>query len=293
MSQFDRVTEAHRQPGSAFKPFVYLTALNQEGGKYTLASTLEDTSFTVKSGDKNWSPENYDKQEHGTVPMREALEQSMNIATTRLAMDVGLDLVVDMAHGAGIDSPLDPVPSLALGAFEVTPLELIRAYTIFPNQGTRTEPVALMNVVTRDGVLLDKKSYQMKRVISPEVAYLMNNLLRGVVDRGTAASSRTMGFSGLAAGKTGTTSDYKDSWFAGYTPDLLAVSWVGYDDNTSTGLSGASGPLPIWTEFMKRMNPPGASQADFSATDNIVMVKFERDGKSYEEPFIKGTEPND
>ncbi len=291
-SQFNRVTDAHRQPGSAFKPFVYLTALNQGEKTYTLASTLEDASFTVRSGDKNWSPENYDKQEHGTVTLREALEQSMNIATTRLALDVGLERIIEVAHAAGIESGLDPVPSLALGAFEVTPLELVRAYTIFPNQGTRTEPVALMNVVTRDGVLLDKKNYQMKKVIAPEVAYLMNSLLRGVVDRGTASSSRTLGFTGLAAGKTGTTSDYKDSWFVGYTPDLLAVSWVGYDDNTSTGLSGASGPLPIWTGFMKSVNPPGALREDFPSAENIVLVSFERDGKDYEEPFIKGTEPN-
>ena len=291
-SQFERVSQARRQPGSAFKPFVYLTALNQEGDhQRTLGSTLEDVSFSVTSGGQKWSPENYDKKEHGTVTLREALAESMNIATTRLAIDVGLEHVVEMAHAAGIQSDLDPVPSLALGAFEVTPLELVRAYTIFPNQGTRTEPMAVTNVVTRDGVVVEKKGFQMKKVISPEVAYLMNSLMRSVIDQGTAASARTLGFAGLAAGKTGTTSDYKDSWFVGYTPDFLAASWVGYDDNTPTGLSGASGPLPIWTEFMKRVNPPGASKEDFPATENILMVKFERDGKEYEEPFIKGTEP--
>ena len=302
-SQFDRVTDAHRQPGSAFKPFVYLTALETGEGasekKWTLASTIEDEHFTTKVGGKSWSPENYDKKEHGAVTLREALENSYNISASKLAMAVGLDKVVETAKAAGIDSPLEPYPSLALGAFEVTPLELARAYTIFPNQGTRTEPVAIMSVVTRDGKVLQKKGYNMKKVVSPEMAYLMSSVLKGVVDRGTASPARKMGFTGLAAGKTGTTSDYKDSWFVGYTPDLLALAWVGYDDNTASGLSGASGALPIWVEFMKRLNPPGASKSDFPATDNILLVKVSKTGKlfkescgePYEEAFLKGTAP--
>lgn len=291
-SQFDRVTQAHRQPGSAFKPFVYLTALAQESGdkKYTLASTIEDKKFTVSSGtltSKNWTPENYDKVEHGTVTLRRALEESMNIATSRLGLDVGLDPVVEMARAAGIESPMEPYPALCLGSFEVTPLELIRAYTLFPNQGTRSDPISITNVVTRDGVVLEKKSFQIKKIISNELAYLMNSLLRGVMDheKGTAASARTMGFTGLAAGKTGTTSDYRDSWFVGYTPDVLALTWVGYDDNSPTGLSGASGALPIWTEFMKRINSVGAQKEDFPRPENIIIVN--------DELFIRGTEPHE
>lgn len=304
-SQFDRVTEAHRQPGSAFKPFVYLTALatgeSDNEKKWTLASTIEDTSFSVRVGGKDWHPENYDKTEHGPVTLREALEHSYNIAASKLAMDVGLEKVVETARAAGIESPLEPYPSLALGAFEVTPLELIRAYTIFPNQGTRTEPIAIMSLVTRDGKVLEKKGFKMKKVISPEVAYLVNSALRGVVDRGTASPARKMGFTGLAAGKTGTTSDYRDSWFVGYTPDLLALAWVGYDDGTTTGLSGASGALPIWADFMKNENPPGASRSDFPATDNILLVTISKSGKLYkpecgepfEEAFLKGTVPEE
>lgn len=302
-SQFDRVVDAHRQPGSAFKPFVYLTALKAgeegSGESWTLASTIEDSRFTTKLGGKSWTPENYDKKEHGTVTLREALENSYNISTAKLAIDVGLEKVVATARAAGIESPLQPYPSLALGAFEVTPLELARAYTIFPNQGTRTEPVAIMNVVTRDGEVLEKKGYKMKKVTSPEMAYLVTSALKGVFDRGTAASARKMGFTGLAAGKTGTTSDYKDSWFVGYTPDVLALAWVGYDDNTPSGLSGSSGALPVWVEFMKRLNPPGASKPDFPATENILLVKVTRNGKLYkddcgepfEEAFLKGTVP--
>lgn len=301
-SQFNRVADAHRQPGSAFKPFVYLTALASEGEKrYSLASTVEDSSFSVKAGGKEWRPDNYDKTEHGTVTLREALEQSYNLATTRLAIDVGLEKVVKTAREAGIESPLQSYPSLALGAFEVTPLELIRAYTVFPNQGTRTEPIAITSLVTREGVVLEKKGFKMKKVVSPELAYLVNSALQGVLDRGTAASARTLGFTGLGAGKTGTTSDYRDSWFVGYTPDLLALAWVGYDDGTPTGLSGASGALPIWAEFMKKVNPAGARKVDFPATENILLVKISKSGKLYrsecgesmEEAFLKGTEPDE
>lgn len=299
LSQFNRVTLAHRQPGSAFKPFVYLTALSSPG--YTLASTIDDTSFSVPMAGKDWKPENYDKTEHGTVTLRQALEQSYNIATVKLAMAVGLDNVAAKARAAGIESPLEPYPSLALGAFEVTPLELLRAYTIFPNQGTRAEPIAITSVVTREGVVLERKGFKFQKVIEPEFAYLMNNALRGVLDRGTASSSRSLGFTGLAAGKTGTTSDYKDSWFVGYTPDLLALAWVGYDDGTPTGLSGASGALPIWTQFMSQIDPPGASRDDFPANDKITLVKISRSGKlyksscgeSFEEVFLKGTEPKE
>jgi len=301
LSQFDRVAEAHRQPGSSFKPFVYLTALAEEGKHYNLASMIDDTSFSVPMGGRNWTPENYDKSEHGTVTFREALEHSYNIATTKLAMEVGLEKVVMMAHEAGIESPLQPYPSLALGAFEVTPLELARAYTLFPNHGTRSEPIAIMSVVTREGQVLEKRGYKMQGVISPELAYLMNYLMRGVLDRGTASSARTLGYTGLGAGKTGTTSDYRDSWFVGYTPDLLALVWVGYDDGTPTGLSGASGALPLWVDFMKAVNPAGASHEDFLATQNILLVKVSKTGKLYrpscgepfEEAFLKGTEPHE
>ena len=302
-SQFDRVRDARRQPGSAFKPFVYAAALRtgEENVEkpWTLASTVDDSSFSVKVGGKSWSPDNYDKKEHGSVTLREALEQSYNIATVKVAMDVGLEKVIELAREAGIESELKPYPSLALGAFEVTPLELVRAYTVFPNQGTRTEPLAITNVVTRDGVVLEKKGFKMSKVMSPDVAYLMNSALKGVIERGTASGARRMGFSGLAAGKTGTTSDYKDSWFVGYTPDLLALAWVGFDDNTATGLSGASGALPVWADFMKASGLAGPAKEDFPGTENILLVKVDKSGNLYrdvcgepfEEAFLKDTVP--
>lgn len=300
-AQFNHITDAHRQPGSTFKPFVYLTALASaldSPEPWTLASLVEDTSFSVNGPAGKWTPENYDGDEHGPVTLREALEQSYNIATSRLAQAVGLEKIVEMAEKMGIESPLQPYPALALGIFEVTPLELIRAYTPFPNQGVRSEPYSISSVVTRDGVVLEKKSFKMNRVISPELAYLMNSALRGVMERGTAASAHALGWSGLAAGKTGTTSEYRDSWFVGYTPHQLALSWVGYDDGTPTGLSGSSGALPIWVGYMKEREVSG--QSDFMASDGIAVVKVDQKtglrsasscGESYEEVFIKGTEP--
>lgn len=313
-SQFDRITDAHRQPGSALKPFVYLAALatgesipspsGEESAEtapqfWTLASLIDDSRFSVKMAGQDWTPENYDRVEHGPVRLRQALEESLNIATAKLAIEVGLDKIVRLLRDAGIESPLQPYPSLALGAFEVTPIELARAYTIFPNQGTRAEPIAVLGVMTRDGKVLERKSFQIQQVVSPEAAYLVTSALKGVLDRGTAASARSLGFNGLAAGKTGTTSDYRDSWFVGYTPDLLALSWVGFDDNTATGLSGSSGALPIWVQFMKMVNPSGASRVDFPATDKIILVKISNSGDLYrpacgepiEEAFLRGTEP--
>ena len=297
ISQFDRCSMARRQPGSAFKPFVYLTALD-ETGKWTAASLLEDRSFSVRAGGEEWAPRNYDEKEHGTVTLREALEQSYNIATARLAIDVGLDKVVETAERAGITTPLEPVPSIALGAFEVVPLELAQAFTLFPNQGILSHPVSWTHLVTRDGVVLEKKSFKMERVITPERAYLMNSLLRGVIERGTGQVARLLGVTGLAAGKTGTTSDFRDSWFIGYSPQLLALVWGGYDDGTPSGLSGAAGALPIWADFMKKADHSGDS--DFIATDDILLLKVERAsgkrwerrcGESFEEVFIRGTEP--
>ncbi len=307
-SQFDRIVDAHRQPGSTFKPFVYLTALQvgaeaKEGEeRWTLVSPIEDKAFSVPGPNGVWSPQNYDKQEHGTVTLRQALENSYNLATSKLAQQVGLDTIVTTARKLGIESPLEAYPAIALGIFEVTPLELIRAYSVFPNQGIRSEPVAITSVVTREGMVLERKGIKMNRAISPDLAYLMNEALRGVVDRGTGAVARTLGYTGLAAGKTGTTSDYRDSWFVGYTPDLLALSWVGYDDGTTTGLSGSSGALPIWVDFMKQTNPPGASRVDFPATENIVLEKIAKSGgglyrdscgEPFEEVFLRGTEPTE
>jgi penicillin-binding protein 1B len=301
--QFDHASEAHRQPGSAFKPFVYLSALDpaRRSPPYTLSTLIDDEPMTVKSGGKKWTPQNYDRENHGRVRLRTALEKSYNVSTVRLALEIGLDHVIYTARQAGMSSPLEPFPSLALGSFEVTPLELLSAYTIFPNQGIRTEPVSIQQVVKPSGEVLEKRDLAMKQVFSEDVIYLMNRLLAGVFDEGTAASARASGFSVVAGGKTGTTSDYRDAWFVGYTPELLALTWVGYDDNSNTGLSGSSGALPVWTRFMKKATA-GKRYRDFTASKNILVATIDEEtglltasscGESRKEYFIAGTEPKE
>jgi penicillin-binding protein 1B len=268
-SQFNRVFQAKRQPGSVFKPFVYLAALmygGQGGIQYTPDSVLNDSPFTWSYDGQIWQPTNYNNEYFGAVTFRRALENSLNSATGRLAQDVGIRRVRDIAHRLGIQSSLPAVPSLALGSAEVTPLEVAVAFSTLANGGVRTRPLAVRNVMDQTTRLLEKRDVRNEQVINPQLAYRMNELLKGVLDRGTGASARRWGFTRPAAGKTGTTNDYKDAWFVGWTPDLLAVVWVGYDGPSKIGLSGAEAALPIWTEFMK------AATASMAVTDFISPV---------------------
>lgn len=301
-NQFNHVTLAKRQPGSTFKPFVYLTAFDPKRSKKVFApsSYIEDKSFKVRAGDEDWSPQNYDKKEHGKVTVRHALEESLNIATSRLGIDVGLENVVQTARDVGIKSDLMAVPSLSLGSFEVVPLELAAAYTIFPNGGVRAEPISIINIVDQEGKVLERRSIEMKRVFDAGPVYLTANVMKGVIDRGTGASARNLGFRGIAAGKTGTTSDYRDAWFVGFTPSLLTLTWVGYDDNAQINMSGARAALPIWAQFMK--NYVGDSTEDFASPKNIILVKIDPESGQLAtkncpttsfEPFIEGSEPNE
>ena len=278
-SQFNRVAQAKRQPGSVFKPFVYLAALThgsaQSQEAYHSTTYVEDAPFTWSYGRQNWAPENYKQRYYGWVTMGEAMEKSLNAATARIAQDVGIRKVRDMAYRMGIQSRLPLLPSLALGAVEVTPLEMAGAFSALANNGVRTHLLSIKNVLDRKGTVLEKRNIRVNRVISPQVAFDMNNMLRGVVDRGTARGARRLGFTRPAAGKTGTTNDARDAWFAGYTPDLLALVWVGFDRQSELGLSGSSAALPIWTDFMKRatsrlpvtdfVTPPGVSTIDARA----------------------------
>jgi len=253
-SQFNRVFQAKRQPGSVFKPFVYLAAFiygGQEGGRYYPDTQVSDSKFTWVYDKQEWQPNNYNDDYFGSVTVRRALEMSLNSATSRVARDVGIRRVRDIAHRMGIQSTLPAVPSLSLGSAEVTPLEIAVAFSTLANNGVRTQPLAVKQVVNADTKVLEKRDVRVEQILSPSVAFMMNNLLKGVLDRGTAAQARSWGFNRPAAGKTGTTNDYKDAWFVGYTPDLLALVWVGFDNQNKVGLSGAQAALPIWTEFMK------------------------------------------
>jgi penicillin-binding protein 1B len=255
-SQFDRAGRAQRQAGSAFKPVVYAAAFAD--GKAYPASFLEDAPLTVRQANQRWSPQNYDGTFRGWVTVRTAMEDSLNTATARLGLQVGLPRVVEMARRLGIDAPLDPVPSIALGSFEVTALDLARVYATFAAGGVRPPVHALDAVLDPLGRPLDGAPLPPReRVLAPEVSYLMTSVLQGVVDHGTAAAARRMGVTGPLAGKTGTTNDRRDSWFAGYSPDRTTVVWVGYDDNSSTSLSGSRAAVPMWARFVKAVEPPG------------------------------------
>lgn len=301
-TQFNHISQAVRQPGSTFKPFVYLTAFDPKrtSNLYAPTSKIDDTTFSVTAGGENWTPKNYDKTEHGEVTLRTALTHSYNIAAARLGLNVGLDAVVNTARDCGITSDLQAVPSVSLGSFEVTPLEMAAAYTIFPNGGIRAEPISIIHVVTKEGEILERKNIEMKRIFDPEPVYLTTSILKDVIDRGTGAGARRFGFNGIAAGKTGTTSSYRDAWFVGFTPNYLALAWVGYDDNTTTNMSGGRAALPIWAKFMKEA--VGDNKEDFPIPKGIILVKIDPStgllsssscpGGSFE-PFIEGTEPNE
>ena len=253
-SQFNRVVRARRQPGSAFKPFVYLAALGHgprgEPPNFTPASLLEDRPLTIGTGRNAWTPRNYENRYEGTVTVRRALEQSLNAATVWMAETVGYDAVVRAAREAGFTSPLEPVPALVLGSFEVTPLELAAGYAPFASGGGRIRPTGLRAVVDREGGV-SQPSTERAAALQPDEAFLITHLLKGVVDRGTGTSARALGIEGPVAAKTGTTNEGRDTWFVGYTPRLIALVWVGFDQRDVLRLSGAQAALPIWADFMR------------------------------------------
>jgi penicillin-binding protein 1B len=256
-SQFDRVGRAQRQVGSAFKPVVYAAAF--EEGKATPATLLEDEPLTVNEPGQPaaWSPKNDDGEAHGWVTVRTALEKSYNLATARLALDVGMPKVVRLAKAMGISTPMEPFPAMALGAASITPLELATVYATLANGGARPPVHELVAVLDRHGKPVQGAPLpKAERVLSVQSSYLVTSLLEGVLIRGTAGGAAG-GISGELAGKTGTTNKQRDSWFAGYSRERTTVVWVGYDDNSRTRLSGARAALPIWVRFMARVAPPG------------------------------------
>ena len=303
-SQFNRVFQAMRQPGSTFKPFTYLAALmygTGEGGKkFTPVTSVEDSPFTWSYEGQQWTPHNYKDEYFGRVTFRTALEKSLNSATVRIAREIGIDKIRDLAYRLGIQTPLPALPSLVLGGVEVSPLELATAFSTLANNGVRTQPLAVKHVMDQKGAVLERRDIQVKKVISPQMAFMINYLLQGVLDRGTGHEARVQGFERPAAGKTGTTNDLKDAWFVGYTPELLAVVWVGFDNQTQLGLSGAQAALPIWTDFMKRATA-GTPVSDFTPPPGVTMIDIDPLSgyratpycpRIMREAFIEGEEPS-
>ncbi|MGZ5473828.1 MAG: penicillin-binding transpeptidase domain-containing protein, partial [Thermoanaerobaculia bacterium] len=255
-TQFNRAIQARRQPGSLFKPFVYVTAMDPSRGAqtFTASTVLDDSPISVKAGTADWKPQNYDNRFHGPVSVREALAHSYNIPAVRAAIDAGVPNVIRTATNIGVESKLQPYPSISLGSFEVTPLEIAYAYSAFANLGVKSEPVTILAVVGRDGELKETRNLKMKRVAPASVCYVMNDVLKDVFEYGTAARARSLGFDHEFAGKTGTTSNYRDAWFIGYSPRILSLVWVGFDDGHSTRLAGGDACLPIWTRHMNRID---------------------------------------
>jgi penicillin-binding protein 1B len=318
-SQYNRITQASRQPGSIFKPFVYAAALEtslQESLDYDLnpnddrpaapitsaTSVLDEpTVFYSGSAEKDYAPKNYGGEYGGSVSLRSAFQKSLNVPTVLLARSIGYDRVAQLARRMGMNSSIRGYPSIALGAFEVTPIEIAGAYTAFANNGKRVEPHALQSVVSAGGKELKIYDYPSVQVINPKIAYLVTHLMEGVVNYGTGAGVRGRGFMLPAAGKTGTS---RDGWFAGFTKDLLVITWVGFDDNRDLNLEGAKSALPIWAEFMKKAYqlypprrlgsmvftpPPGI---EFVRIDKATLLRADPScGESFEEAFIAGTAP--
>jgi penicillin-binding protein 1B len=253
-SEFDRVSQARRQAGSCFKPIVLVAAL--EAGKASPATLLDDKPLTLKAGGRSWTPRNSDGAYLGPVTARRAMEQSRNVPLVRLAMDLGLDTVAATARRMGVASPLAEVPSLPLGAAAVTPREIATVYATLASGGVRPTLHGLSRVLDPEGrPLEDLKPPGAERVLSPQVAYVATAVLEGVVRRGTASGVRRYRISGPLAGKTGTTNQARDSWFAGYRPDRVTVVWVGHDNPASTRFSGSRAALPIWGRYMKEALP--------------------------------------
>jgi len=297
-SQFNRATEARRQPGSAFKPIVLMSALRRDAPRpYTLASVLDDEPLEVRMPTGPWSPSNWDREFHGPVSLREAIEGSRNVPFARLGLEIGPERIVETARRLGIESPLAPYPSLALGASEVSLLELTGAYAVFAAEGERTAPHAIRSVLDARGEVLDGVGgARTEEALTPSEAYLVTSALRGVVDSGTGTAVREIGYRGPVAAKSGTTNGSRDAWFVGYTPELVVGVWVGFDDGTPVGLTGSQAALPIFTDFLRAALGAGGG-ADFRIPDGVewhdVPVSTDRGlaCAGHAEVFLAGTAP--
>jgi penicillin-binding protein 1B len=252
-SVFDRAGQARRQLGSAFKPVVYAAAF--EAGIATPFSMLDDSPVAVNTSHGVWEPQNFDREFRGPVTARMALEQSLNVPTVRLAFETGLNRVADMAEQLGLGRPSSIVPSLALGAIDASPREVAGLYATLAAGGLKPTVHSLRGVITPDGEWKTAPTDEPRRVMPVQTAFEVTSILEGVIEHGTAASLGGHGMSGLLAGKTGTTSDGRDSWFAGYSADRVTVVWVGHDDDSPSALTGASGAAPLWGRFMRAVQP--------------------------------------
>jgi penicillin-binding protein 1A len=289
-SQFNRSTQAMRQVGSLFKPFVFAAAIDRG---YTTQSPIDDSpaSFVAGPGQPPYQPRNYDHEFRGIITLREALEDSRNVPAVRLMAALGPGEVVSYAKRLGITAPIPEYLSVAIGSSEATLIEMVSAYAAFANQGVRMKPLTMLEVVDREGNILEQHRAEPHEAIRADTAYITTSMLQGVVNRGTAASARSLNWP--LAGKTGTTDDYSDAWFIGFDPEITVGVWVGFDQKRTIGnsQSGSVVALPIWTEIMAswiaRQRGARAEPPAFERPGNVVAVSTERGP----EVFIAGTEP--
>lgn len=302
INQFDRASQAIRSAGSTIKPFVYLTALDRGLNSYKAATTIsilsdEPTTIDLPEGG-TWSPENYDHEYRGDVTLRYALERSLNIPAVQISMRIGTKSIVEVIKSFGVADNPPALPSLALGAIDTTLLRLTNAYAALANGGVYVPARLFTSIEAPSGSTLLKSQQSETRISDEAATFVLTDILRGVIDRGTGASIRTKGFTGEAAGKTGTTNDARDAWFIGYTPNLATGVWVGFDDNQPFGLTGGVAAAPIWAEYMKCaqefikqekfISPPGAI---LQSIDRFSYLPAPPGPDTFTEVFVEGTEP--
>jgi penicillin-binding protein 1B len=287
-NQFNRATNAQRQPGSVFKPFVYATAINSayepSTRVFTPATVFKDEKKTFTFGNESYSPNNYgDVFSNKEVTLREALVKSKNTITVELGMDLNIGKVMNLAHKAGMPKVDKAYPSMALGTAEATPLQVAAAYTIFANLGDKASPVAISRVTNGDGQTIAAPITEKKRVLQPDVAYILNDMMKDVINRGTATDAQGWGFRNIAgktafAGKTGTS---RDGWFVGFTPELICVVYVGFDNGDDLGMKGSDSALPIWGDFMRdALNRYPEWNGDWAQPGSIQKAEIDtRDGR--------------
>lgn len=286
-----------------FKPFVYAAAFNNAAQGLqpvvTPVTTVDDTPTTFEFDGKEYTPDNYSQEFFGTVTVRDALIHSLNVATVKVAETIGYQRVVDLARQMGLGSNIQPTPAVALGAYEMTPIDVAAGYTAFATGGIRAEPLFIRSVVSADGKIEETNEPTTRPVLDPRVSYLTTSLMEDVINHGTGFPVRQLGFTNPAAGKTGTS---RDGWFAGYTSNLLCVVWVGFDDNRDLGLAGGAAAAPIWAEFMKRAValPLYRNTQDFEPPAGIIQESVDLQSgllansscpNASQEYFIAGSEP--
>jgi penicillin-binding protein 1A len=299
-SKFNRAVQSVRQPGSAFKPVVYTAAIDNG---FTPASVVLDQPITLMTPQGEWRPENFDGTFKGPVTVRYALEHSLNLVAIQVLTQVTGSTVVNYARRMGFKQRMEPVPSLAIGSCEVMPMELLSAYAIFPNQGVRAEPFFIERIVDRNGNVLEEHEPKTEQVLSPQTSFIMCDLLASVVRRGTGAAIPGMGLTRMSAGKTGTSNDYSDAWFVGFTPQIACVVWVGMDERRSLGygVTGALGAIPLYVKTMIALHRK-IKPEEFARPDSVINLKvcplshkiaLQYCPQSYDEYFVEGKQPEE